>query len=131
MSTTPLFGTPELAEGQALPDVTHNEGLRRCEVLAARIVHFIRTEPAGDEAIGTVLLIDGPGTGVWAGGDWDNKIAFLTAGGWLPIPDAATNGADIPMGPLHAGLTFYCQDDGGSPASPVTKQWTGAAWITI
>jgi hypothetical protein len=128
-TTTPDFGTPLVASSQAQPEITHNEAIRRVEVLAAGIALARRTAPIGDEEEGDVLIVDGVGSDDFEG--QDNKIAFLWGGSWRFIPDVDGDGEDIAIGARHAGLRFFVQDDGSSPPAEVEVRWTGASWVEV
>ena len=123
MATTPDFGTPLVAASQGQPEITHNEGLRRCEVLAAGIAQAALSVPAGTEIDGDVVIVDGVGTGDFDG--QDNKIAFKWGGSWRFIPDVDSTGEDLPIGARHAGLRFYVQGESA------TWEWSGTAWAAV
>jgi len=120
--TTPDFGTPLIpAGGSAQSEIIHNEGLRRAEVMAARIVKAVIGEPTGSEIDGDAYIVADPATGDTFEGQ-ENKIAFLFGGSWRFIPDLDTDGIEIPMGTRHKGWSFYVQ------ALSAVKTWSGSAW---
>ena len=130
MATTPDFGTPLVAASQAQPEITHNEAIRRCEVMAAGVAFAFRTVPYGAEIEGDVMIVDSPATGDFAG--MENKIAFYWGGAWRFIPDVDSDGVDIPIGERHRGLRMYVQDYFAySPMQGATVEWNGTAWVEV
>jgi len=114
MSNTPR-GAPELASGQAVPETTVNEQIRRTEAGAGRYTIADRvTAPPGTCADGACYIIIATATGAFASKEGQIAIAVgvNAANGWLyRVP-----------GTLDEGLTAYVQDE------DVTYQWSGTAW---
>jgi hypothetical protein len=130
MATTPDFGTPLVAASQAQSEITHNEAVKRCEVLAAGIAWQFRAAPYGDEVDGDVIMVSSPATGDFAG--HENEIAFYWGGSWRFIPDVDSDGVEIPIGERHRGLRMYVQHYFAySPMQGATVQWSGTAWVQV
>jgi hypothetical protein len=82
--TTPN-GSPELVEGQAVPETTVNEQIRRTEAGANyyKVVDKDLTTPPGSCADGATYIVGGGG-GAWAGhiGDLATAVGTNASNGW-------------------------------------------------
>lgn len=129
MSTTPDFGIPLVAAGQAQQEVTHNEALIMLQVLLLGALAILNDPPATPAAGDTYVVGTAP-TGDWALAA--NKIATYYGGSWRFVPDVDSDGTDIPMNPRHEGLEIYIRDNGsGSPTTGSRFRWNGSAWLAL
>ena len=100
MSFTPR-GSPELSSGQALPETTANEQIRRTEAGACHFPVTDRlTTPPGSCADGANYLITATATGAWTGKE--NQIATAVgtnaSNGWYyhtPIDQGLSSGVAL------------------------------------
>lgn len=117
MTTTPR-GSPELAAGQAVPETTVNQQIRRTEGGAGRYPIADRvTAPPGSCADGAQYLIIATATGAFAGKE--NQIAQAVGAN-------ASNGWYYRVvGTIDEGVLAYVQDE------DVDYRWSGSAWGTV
>ena len=81
METTPNFGLPLLAVGQAQKEVFHNASLAILDaVLCAAVEEPPLNDPPASSAVGTSYIVGPAPTGDWAGEA--NCLATFTSGGW-------------------------------------------------
>lgn len=114
MTDTPR-GAPELVSGQAIPETTVNEQIRRTEAGAGRYPVADRvTAPPGSCADGATYIIIATATGAFTGKE--NQLATAVgvnaASGWLYRTP----------GTLDEGVTAYVQDENA------VYLWGGASW---
>lgn len=125
MSTSAIWGSPRLPAGSvAQPESLVNEWNERNEALASKFAVAFAEAPIGEEAEGTIYIVAGSPDPADVFADHPNKIAKLGPGGWLFMPDKTSAGADIAMGPQHAGTRFYIQ----SSSPPGFWLWDGTVW---
>src|SRR5690554_1485995 len=106
MTTTPIWGIPEIASQQAQPEVTHNEAL----ILLAAIMGAAETQqntPPGAPTDGQIWIVGAAPTGAWAGRA--NAVAIWYAG-WRFLPGQNSAGSPIPIGAAHEGLRIWRKD---------------------
>lgn len=114
--TTPR-GAPELVSGQAVPETTVNEQIRRTEAGAARYPVADRvTAPPGSCADGATYLIIATATGAFAGKE--NQLATAVGA------NAASGWYYRTLGTIDEGALAYVQDEDAE------YKWSGAAWAT-
>jgi hypothetical protein len=82
---TPILAASELTSGQAIPETTVNEIVRRLEQGAGSFsVKNQTTTPPGSPADGDSYIVTATATGAWAG--WELSVAYYQTGtGWLRI----------------------------------------------
>lgn len=85
MTTTPILGAAELVSGQAIPETTVNENVRRLEQgSGAFSVKNQTNTPPGSPADGDSYIVTATATGDWTG--WEKSVAYYQTGtGWLRI----------------------------------------------
>ncbi|MBU3992583.1 MAG: DUF2793 domain-containing protein [Alphaproteobacteria bacterium] len=94
--TTPVLGADELVGGQAIPETTVNETVRRLEQGAAWFQFKDRdlAVPPGARGDGDCYLVAAGGSGFWSGKD--GQIAYYQTGtGWLFIIAREGMGAGV------------------------------------
>lgn len=114
MTTTPR-GAPELASGQAAPETTVNEQVRRTEAGASHFPVADRvTAPPGSCVDGAVYLIIATATGAFTGKENQLAVAVGTnaASGWYYRA----------LGTKDEGVTAWVQDENAR------YLWSGTAW---
>lgn len=115
--TTPR-GAPDLTSGQAVPETTVNEQIRRTEAGASHFPVADRvTAPPGSCVDGAVYLIIATATGAFAGKENQLAVAVGTnaASGWYyRVP-----------GTKDEGVTAWVQDE------DVEYRWDGTAWAAV
>ena len=83
-----ILALPYLQPSQAQKHVTHNEALRRLDIIVQLgVVSFGATTPPGAPAEGEVYALGAGTSGVWAG--HDSELAAWLDGVWLflaPLP---------------------------------------------
>lgn len=79
--TTPRFGLPLLAAGQAQKEIDHNEALTMLEALVQPVVQTLGDNaPPASPVAGQSWIVGTAPTGAWAG--QAGAVAVWTAGGW-------------------------------------------------
>ena len=79
--TTPRFGLPLLAAGQAQKEITHNEALMLIDLLAQPIVESASlSAPPVSPGPGQAWIVSSSPSGAWAG--HADALALWTEGGW-------------------------------------------------
>lgn len=82
MDNTANLSLPYIMPSQAQKHVTHNEALRVLDALVQLSVESrARAAPPAAPSEGERYIVDGGGTGEWAG--WDGDLAFRSGGGWM------------------------------------------------
>lgn len=118
--TSPILSLPYIQPSQAQKHVTHNEALRRLDVLVQTVViDRDRSDPPLAPAPGDCHIVAPGGTGAWAG--QDGALAHHDGTGWQFTPPRpgwqaqvrADNGAVVFDGTIWA------------PQPPVTDNLTG------
>jgi hypothetical protein len=122
MATSPKWGVPYIAEGQASPEITHNSALNMLQMQAGG-VQALQNGPPGGPAEGDTYIVGSAPTGAWVG--HANAIAGWFDGGWVFLPGVDDDGTTIPMGASHAGLTIY------NIADDVFQLWSGSVWLAV
>lgn len=88
MTETMHLGLPYLAAAQAQKHVTHNEALRRLDVVVQlAVIDTTLTAPPGEASEGDRYIVADGATGAWVG--HDGAIAAFVDGAWMFIPPAA------------------------------------------
>lgn len=84
MSDTPKLGLPEISESQSAKYLTHNDALRRLDILVqASAIDKDLTAPPGSPADGDTYIVGATNS---TSGDWedhDDNIAFYESGAWV------------------------------------------------
>ena len=114
MSNTPR-GAPELVSGQATPETTVNEQIRRTEAGAARFPVADRvTAPPGICADGANYIVIATATGAFTGkeGQIATAVGTNAASGWYYRT----------LGTIDEGAVAYVQDEDQE------YKWSGSAW---
>lgn len=122
MATSPRWGLPYIAEGQASAEVTHNAALNMISMRFGG-VQAIQNGPPGLPVEGDTYIVGDTPTGAWAARA--NAVAGYFGGGWLFLPGVDDDGMPIAMGASHAGLYIY------NIADDVFQLWTGSAWVAV
>jgi hypothetical protein len=116
MSTLPFTGATELVGNQALPEQSVNEIARHLDVghNRVRIEDRDLSAPPGTCGDGASYLIDGAGSGAWAGHTDELAISVGTdaSNGWL-FQDVG-----------REGFKLYIKDEN------IEVMWNGSAWVT-
>ncbi|GGL79044.1 DUF2793 domain-containing protein [Wenxinia marina] len=100
---------PYLQPAQAQKHVTHNEALKRLDILVqATVADRDRTQPPAAPAPGDRHLVAAPATGDWAG--WEDSLAAWDGAAWIRLAP-------------RPGWTLRCLAEGA------TLVWDGTAWI--
>lgn len=120
MATSPKWGIPYIAEGQAAPEVTHNQAVNMLQMIRLGGVIDLQNGPPGSPVEGAVYIVGTVPTGAWIG--HANALAGFYGGAWVFVPGVDDDGTIIPMGAAQAGLTMFNITTGAN----VT--WDGAAW---
>lgn len=121
MATSPKFGLPYIAEGQASPEVTHNAANNMLQILASASKSIVNGPP-GSPAEGDVHIVGTVPTGAFVG--HANALAGRFGGAWVFVPGVDDDGTIIPMGASHEGLTLW------NVGTSDRQMWDGAAWGT-
>jgi hypothetical protein len=80
--SSPILALPYLQPSQAQKHVTHNEALRRLDIIVQLgVAEFDATTPPGAPTEGEVFALGTGASGVWAG--HDNELAAWLDGVWL------------------------------------------------
>lgn len=122
MSTTPIFGVPEIESQQDQPEVTHNEALILFQILMTG-AEGQQDAPPGGPSEGQVYVVGATPSGAWSGRP--NKLAIFYGGAWRFLPGVDDSGSSINIGAAHEGLTCYRKD-----LSALTV-WDGTAWVEL
>lgn len=129
MGTTPDFGIPELSQGQANPDITHNEAIVKLQTLLNGVKDKDLTAPPVSPVEGDAYLINTAApTGAWTG--HGKQITVYWGGTWRFIPGYDDDGAIIAMGARQEGMNVYVRDEDRrytwrGLGSPVAFAWSG------
>lgn len=124
MSTSPDLGLPFIAAGQAQPEVTYAEALIRLQALVMGAIELGVDTPPASPTAGDVYVL-----GTVPTGDWDgkaNKVAIYYGGSWRFVPDVDSDGADIPMGLRHEGLSIFVRG-----SLNLLMVWNGSTWAPV
>jgi hypothetical protein len=116
MTDTPRLGFPEIASGQSDKTVTHNDGLKRADILVQGWVQDKDlTAPPGGESDGQMWIVGSSATGAWA--THDKALAYFRSSSWAFFPASGSPGA------AHEGLTVWVRDE--------NKHYTfdGSNWV--
>ena len=107
--TSPILALPYLQPSQAQKHVTHNEALRRLDVLVQlTVIDFDATTPPAVPVEGVVHALGPAPTDAWAG--QNNALATWQDGVWMFLEP-------------QAGWRAWSQ------ASSELRLWDGAAWV--
>lgn len=128
MSTTPVFGIPELSAQQQQPEINHNTAIVLLQTLLNGVIDAGRNSPPTSPADGNAYIIGTAPTGAWAGRS--NSLAVYY-GGWKFIPDRNDSGTPIAMGAAQRGMHVWLNDDGSSPSGGSLTVWDGAQWQIV
>lgn len=120
MSTTPIWGIPEIESQQAQPEVTHNEALLLLQILLGG-AEGQQNAPPGGPADGDIYIVGAAGSGDWAGRD-ESVAIYREGAGWRFLPGEDDDGSPIPIGTAHEGLRVWRKDLSAETV------WTGSAW---
>lgn len=130
MTTTPDLGIPELAQSQALPEITHNEALVLVQALLNGVIDKDLSTPPVSPTEGDSYIVNAGGGSPAASGAWvgrDNSIAIFWAGSWRFVPGVNDAGTPITMSARQEGLRVYVRDE------DALYIWTGSplAWTIL
>lgn len=129
MTTTPILGTTELVEGQAVPETTVNEAVRYLEQGAGWFVFKDRdlATPPGSPADGDAYLVAASGTGDWSG--QDGNIAFYMSTAWVFITPREGMAAWVNDENVSVAFngTTWAQIGGGASSGSATWDFNFAA----
>lgn len=120
MGTTPVFGIPELVQGQATPHTTFNIALALLAVMQGGVVDRAVNTPAVSPAEGDAYIIGAAPTGAWTGRA--NSIAVYYGAQWRFLPGNDDNDTAITIGTSHEGFRVYVKDE------DLLYVWSGSAW---
>jgi hypothetical protein len=130
--TTPR-GSPEYAEGQALPESTGNEQTRRTEAGACHfpVVDKDLTAPPGSCADGANYIIAGSPTGLWSGkaGQIATAVGTNAGSGWYyhtPIEGFTAYVQDENARYLYGGASWALDTSGGGGGTVTTASVVSA-----
>lgn len=120
MTTTPVFGIPEIVQGQNTPHTTFNVAIALATAMQGGAIDITNTPP-GSPSEGDVYVVGTAGTGAWSGRN--NCVAVYFGAQWRFVPGNDDAGSPIAMGTSHEGFRIYIKDENQM------KIWSGSAWV--
>lgn len=115
MTDTPIFELTQLESGQDGVE-QYNQHLRVMEAMARGVFHDRATTPPAGVNPGETFLVDGTGSGAFAGED--NKIA-------VTIDGTTGSTATYHFITVTKGMTFFVEDD------DAVIYYDGSAWQNL